>query len=885
MKKITSSIQLLLITSGWLFTALTAADQPDTAPIQNGSTQAAMIDAKSTQANSENSGQATHAVAQDAHKKTAQDAKEIQPKDIYLNFENTELSNFIEYIAELKKLNIIPDKALEGSKVSLTVREPLSVDGAWNIFLTVLDMAGFAIIEAGDVHKIVTKDKKLNEPLPAYINTPYDQLPDNDSTIRYVTFLTNIPVADVEPVLTSMLSNPSVILSQKEMNAFIITDKSYNIKSAVKLIQELDQMGLPESVTVLKLKQANASDVKQLLDALIKKPEGSALARLLGKTAEGGTEYFSQTTRVITEERTNSLILLGNSKSIDKVVDFITKHIDTTFKEAESPIHIYELQNIDATQVMNLLKEVTTPLDSATGQTASKYGSIRGGVKYFKPINITVDKSGNRLIISCVDKQDWKMLKKTLDDLDKPQPQVAFDTMLVTVSVDDSKTIGGMARLKKHGQIGKNVDFQSASLTNSPSLEYAPDGKTPISLLGSLINQIVFQQGQTVLTFGPNNNIWGIFNMIKDQTNTSIISQPFVAVANKTTAVLDVGETRRVPSAVVQGTSQTTGYNDVEASTHIEVTPQINLDGVIQLKVHVDIGIFTDTTGNDKSTQSLDTHVSVADGQVLVLGGFVQTKVTESTIKTPFLSDIPILKWLFTSKTREITKQYLFIFLSPTIIKPRSSPGMQLYTKMKLHQATEDVEDAVETKPTLDPIHNWFFNPDKEQYSHKVVDFANARYQPTTVDIKNDPYYRTQTQPKEFMKSEIEEEIGESEQPLSQTSLNTKTNAQHITKPKTVHDVQQKQPVQSVIIPEQRLEKETTAAPSYANASEQISDSLIPTEVHMREDFKKLLEIPDQKSQMQSSKSESTIVVDTQKRNTLRDFLKNSSLGKTEGQS
>src|SRR5207244_688206 len=39
------------------------------------------------------------------------------------------------------------------------------------------------------------------------------------------------------------------------------------------------------------------------------------------------------------------------------------------------------------------------------------------------------------------------------------------------------------------------------------------------------------------------------------------------------------------------------------------------------------------------------------------------------------------------------------------------------------------------------PIQNWFFNADGENYSHKVVDFANARYQPTTVDIQDDKYY------------------------------------------------------------------------------------------------------------------------------------------------
>ena len=254
------------------------------------------------------------------------------------------------------------------------------------------------------------------------------------------------------------------------MNAFIITDKSYNIKAAAKLLTELDQMGLPETVTVLRLKRANAVDVKTLFDALIKKPDTNPIARILGKATEGSTEYFSSSTRIIPEERTNSLILMGTTESVQKIIDFVTENIDTDLKESESPLHIYELQYVDATQIATILKEVTTTqLESSSGQAAAKYGSIRGGVKYFRDMKFEVDKDGNRLIISCIDKQDWKLLKKTLDDLDKPQPQVGLEALIVSITSDDLKSLGGAVRSKKHGQLGKNIDGQSATIKDRKS--------------------------------------------------------------------------------------------------------------------------------------------------------------------------------------------------------------------------------------------------------------------------------------------------------------------------------------------------------------------------------------------------------------------------------
>ncbi len=673
-----------------------------------------------------------------------------EAKDIYLNFDNTELSNFINYMAEIKKLNLITDKGIEGNKISLTIREPLSVEGAWNVFLTVIEMAGFSIVQVGDVYKVVSKDKKAMQPLPAYINIPVDKIPDNDSNIRYVMLLTNLQVANMKDLIQSMLSDKGTVVEVKDVNGMIITDKCFNIKTAVRVLQELDQMGTAETVTVMHLKTANAIDVKTLLDTIIKQPEVSPLARLLGKTAEGGAQFFPPGTRIIAEERTNSLILLGNPKPIKKIEEFIINHLDTELQDAKSPLHVFELQYTDASQIADILNEVTQAGDSATGQAAAKYGAIRGGVKYFKKMNFKVDKDGNRLIVSSSDKVDWKLLKQTIKDLDKPQPQVAIETLIVTVTIDDNKNIGGAVRLKKSNTLGQNIGFQSAPLGNSPILDYPKnaDGTLntnlpPSSLLGNMITQIASAQGLTALTFGGKNNIWGVFNMLKTQTNASILSQPFITAINKTKATVTVGSTERV----VQedgGTSGLKGYAQATAATKLEITPQINIDGVIGMHIHTEINEFG-ATANQTSEKTLDTNVTVADGQVLVLGGFVKTSVSESKWKTPLLGDLPILGWLFKSQQRAIKKEYLFIFLCPTIVKPRQLPGMGLYTKMKLHDVTDSIESSIQTKKTPDPIHNWFFNSEKENYSHKVIDFANARYQPTTVDIKNDPYYRTQT--------------------------------------------------------------------------------------------------------------------------------------------
>jgi general secretion pathway protein D len=697
-------------------------------------------------------------------------------KDIYLNFENADLKTFVDYIGEIKKINVVTDPKIAGNKISLTIRDPLTVDGAWNIFLTILEMAQFSIIKVGDLHKIIPQATKLREPLPTYINIPSEKLPDSDLTIRFVTMLNNIPIKQVRGLLQSMLSPRSQIINNDNINGFVITDKSYNIKSAMQVIQELDRSDIKQSVTVMKLKEANAEDVRDLFKSLMQTPRQSPLARLLGRGPESSLSYFPPTTKIIAERRTNSLILLGDQKSIKRIEDFVTEHVDTKLKGVKSPIHLYELQHTDVDQIKDILEAVT---ESNASSPAAQYGGIRGGVKYFKKMQFSMDKENNRLIVSSTDDQDWKLLKKTLVDLDKPQPQVALETLVVSVDFNNNKELGAQIRNKKHGQLGNNMNAQAAHLTDVVLDEQTIDGKKAYSVLGDLLQKMTFGLGSTVLTFGRITDVWAMIKLLKSQTNTSVLYQPFIVAKNMRKATVKVGEVRRLPyqetiSDLTGDIGDGQGYEDVPASIQIDVTPQINLDGVINLDINVDLTEFSGGTTDrpDKSVQKLNTKVSVANGQVLVLGGFVKTKVTENEYKTPWLNKVPVLGWLFKSKSRRVEKKYIFIFMSPTILKPRTRPGTGLYTKMKLQRAKSDIDDAVEVKKGIDPIHNWFFNPEGETYSHKITDFANARYQPTSVDIINDPYYRA-TPLKEEKKKEAEK-----------TENNTKTTMRKLQREK-----------------------------------------------------------------------------------------------------
>lgn len=674
-------------------------------------------------------------------------SSEEQKKDIYLDFENSDLKAFVSYIEQIRDINITTDKSIENQKISLSMRSPVTKDGAWNIFLTVLEMSGFSIVKLGEVYSVMPRDKKNLQPLPTFIGVNPDQLPDNNLTIRYVAFLDNIPVAEVTPLLSSMLSPGASIVQQPEVNGMVITDKAYSIKCAMKVILELDQTGLQETVLVMRLKNANAQDVKTLFDSLTTKERTNApaYARMLGKQGESPSEYFSSTTKMIVDPRTNSLILLGNRKSLEKVQAFITENIDTNLKETATPLRIYELQHSNAEDMVSILREVTSnsSLSSQVGQRAAQFGAVKGNVKYFKNMQIQADKIGNRIIVSTTDDNDWELLKEVIRDLDKAQPQVHVDFLFATISSSKLQQLGGQIRNKKDF-FGGNVNFQSQSM-GTPVLD---NSSGAVSILANLLQGVAgLTQGSTIFSLGTGTDIWSVFKMLKQETDATVMTTPFLLATNRTQASLSFGEKRRIVTQNAIGSTGAVGsapaFGEASALSTITILPQINMDGVIKMQIKVDITEFLDTEGTQTQSKVLETNATIGNGQVLVMGGFVKTKGSGTKGETPFLSKIPILGWLAKSEQRTLDKDYVFLFVCPTILKPRSTPGVNPYTRIKLHQATEEVGVTLSTADSNDPFEKWFFNPEKEEYSHKVTDFANARYQPTTVDLKNDPYYRT----------------------------------------------------------------------------------------------------------------------------------------------
>jgi general secretion pathway protein D len=562
-----------------------------------------------------------------------------EEENIYLNFENASLASLLHYLGEQKKINVLPHKDLENAKVTLTTRKPLTFQRAWDILLTLLEMNGFTMVKVGKLYRIVSSNDNGQEPLPVYSSNngiDPEKLPDSDIVIRYVYFFKNMKTPTAKSILATMIEDKNII-ENPDLNACVIKGKSLTIKTAMKIITELDSGGLREAIEIVRLRWTSVDNVKKIFVDIFGGEEDNRTIRFSPIKKAKESAFFSSDTKIIPEPVTNSLILMGTQKNIDKIKSFLAKYIDIPIENAASRIHMKELKYLRATDACQLLINI---LKTPRGSAGEKAMVVEGGFKIFEDVVISAEGgddsgsadgsrygSGNRLVIAC-NRDDWTRIEEFIDKLDKPQPQVAIEVMVVDISLDQEKQLGTQLYNVRGNPVAHNVNAAFDNL--APGAKVTGGG---VRLEDPLINlakstaegklgPAFFTLGRAANINDPaNENIWALVKAMISITNNQVISQPYLVANNNQPCQETVKTTWRVPGDLSSGSSinVTRPLINLDASVIVSLTPHINLTGSVDLEIDVTVNSFNETNITEQPTttiRQLKTKASMATGEV-----------------------------------------------------------------------------------------------------------------------------------------------------------------------------------------------------------------------------------------------------------------------------
>ena len=337
--------------------------------------------------------------------------------------------------------------------------------------------------------------------------------------------------------------------------------------------------------------------------------------------------------KIIIDEISNSLILVDTPEKIREMEDFI-KNIDVTVQTM-----VFGLNYASAEKLSAKIQEVIT----------KGVGSVK------------VDERTNKLAVTDYPKK-LEEVAGVISAFDEKPSQVLIDAQIIEISPSDKFEMG----VDWNYWIEKNFKVTSA----------LPIGTTSRLLIGTPSTNPA-EPGQYK----------GVLDLLRTIGDTQILSSPRIMTLNNQEAKILVGtKDAYITSTTSQAGSGTTvtsqTVNFVDVGIKLYVTPTVNRDGFVMMKIRPEISSATrtDITSEGQisqipivTTSEAETSVLIKDGVTILIGGLRKDKVTKTVKKIPVLGDIPLLGFFLRSTSSEVAKTELVILLTPHIMSGTDS--------------------------------------------------------------------------------------------------------------------------------------------------------------------------------------------------------------------
>jgi general secretion pathway protein D len=602
-------------------------------------------------------------------------------KGVVLNFSDVDISTMVKFISDLTGKNFVLDERVKG-KISVYSPAKLSPEEAFTVFTSVLELKGFTLIQAGKVYKIVPTSLAKQSGTKLYSDE--EKAPVNESYVARIITLENIPAQDAVSFLQPMVSKDGHLSAFGPGNMLLVVDSSLNITKILSILQMIDTERPREGAELVFLKNASAESTAKVLQEWLagkaQKAPGQPAAPAIGPT-------------VVADPRLNALVVFGTDKDKEDVKKMAAL-LDVVPPTTSSKVNVYYLEHGDATEIAKVLdgvvKGISTAAPAAPGQPAAapQQSPFEGG-----KITITPDKATNSLVIMA-SPTDYQNLLQVIQKLDRKRRQVFVQALIAEVSLD---------RLK---DLGVQWGFFGGGSNGSVSAAGVYD---PFGALGPLLSTLGSLQSAGItnssLQLTSAANFPAILKALQSSGALNVLSTPSIMTSDNKEAEIFVGE--NVPfrgsitfNASLQNSPQQS-IDRKDTGITLRLTPQISEGEYVKMDLYQEISAVKDASSTGAAAditttkRSAKTSVVVKDKETVAIGGLIQDRDQETVNKVPFLGDIPVLGWLFKTKTTTRQKTNLLILLTPQIIKDASD----LATVSK--QQREKFGEAVEKNGTL----------------------------------------------------------------------------------------------------------------------------------------------------------------------------------------
>ena len=622
---------------------------------------------------------------------------------IEMNFRNIEILNFIQMMSQAMGLPMLWDEKDIRGKITLVSPRKFNKADALRIFETVLDVHGYVIVRkvGSPVLQIIPFKDAGRFPTPTRSGTT------GNDTAHFITQIFTLRFADANQIRTALAplqSRTAAVSVYAPANVLIVSDTLENVQRMGALLKELDVAPGDMEIVIVSLKHASARRISALIREIAgpgTQPPPARRGQQPGQSGGGIADV-----RVVADERTNSIVLVGDAFGVAKAKEMLAM-LDVPGLSQDIGIRVFVLNHADAEDLAKILKEVRIPADTSGGGGPAVRIQPQGAVVPGAPpqgqptapgsTSITADKPTNSLIVFGTT-EFIHTIQEVVNKLDVRRPQVFVQALIMEMTLEKSLDLG------VRWQSSNVVDGSAVGVgTPSASPQTLTDamGAGSTAFIGILGNEILFQ-GQRFLSFSA------FIQATRQDQDLNVLANPQILTLNNEEAEINVSQVIPVSAKVVTNIQNqtTTEFEFKDIGIILKIKPQITGDDKVRLIINQEsssVAARQAATSNQQQAittlkRKISTRVLVDDASTMAIGGLIQDQQVESETKVPCLGDIPVLGWFFKSRSESVRKTNLIVFIRPQIIHTRESGANMTEDAQRRYDSTRGLRrDSDET--------------------------------------------------------------------------------------------------------------------------------------------------------------------------------------------
>jgi general secretion pathway protein D len=645
---------------------------------------------------------------------------------VKFNLQDADLAELVNHISGLTGRRFIYGAKVRQIKATVVSPEPVSLEEAYQAFLSILEANGMTVVPHGRFLKIIDSGGVVSQPTPVVARG--EPVPDADRYVTRLYRLENVSPDEILPVLTKFKSKDGDITPYTAGRLLIITDTATQVRRLIRIIEEVDIGGSGQHMWIEPVRHGSATDMAKRLNELFE--IGTPGAAPGTPAAAAAASRGAGLSRVVADDTSNSLIVVGTEDSYLRMLELL-KRLDIQGTDS-GRVHVLPLQHAIAEELSQTLTQMLAgqaPKQAAAGGAGTAGGMFDGEVR------VTPDKSTNSLLVTSSGR-DYATLRLVVDKLDRPRRQVFIEAVIMDLAVSDNLDLGVAFHGGNSFGGGANDPFLLTGFNAGRSLAFPTDPNLlqgfAAGVRGSPLpgTQDLLGPGISIPAFGV------VLNALATSGKSNVLATPHVIATDNVAAEISIGE--NIPLQTNVGGSNLSslaglagggnnanlaalspllglsgGFNAPrqDVGNKIKVTPHINESNQVRLEIEQESSAPGAAVGQlgavPITKRTANTTVVVADQQTVVIGGLMRDEYVTAREKIPVLGDLPVLGALFRHSNTTKRKANLLLVLTPHVIRDQTDLRRIFERKMQERQEFIDRYFVFTEENDWNPPRDW----------------------------------------------------------------------------------------------------------------------------------------------------------------------------------